>query len=609
MSRVDRHCIRALVLLVLLAVPLPVARAASGPFTDLPARERSLSDGTPQALSHAYGTAVHGDDAGHVAVLNLQDFTLRALYSADGGITFAPEVVVAGGPERPIRDFTSTAASDGTVAVELAIGDPEGNIGISVVVSHDAGRTWSAPVSVVKHGDPNMGVMARRDLMSISVGAGGRMALFFANEAYRMYRVATSVDGGATWGAPVRVDTVTGYPSAFTPSTALAVDGSGRVHVAWLQPSGSGTRVAWYARSTDAGASYSAPLNLSATAHPSSTRTAYWVTLAGTNDGALLAAIAESQVSVVRSIDGGATFTTTYNASQGTSVRRVAIATASAHSTVLVLTQDQTASPGTAGQVRAMRSTDQGATWGTPSVVAPAARLNAFAADAVGNAGWALAWTDTGDNVTRIPNATWASTSADDGATWSTAQRADDVPAAPGFTTLARNGLSRAGAARFVLAYTDGRAALNRSQEVRTNGSALTPVSFGPDASAPFARVAVNPYAATPSVATGDVRSRRHCAFRTASPATCISITRGSMSAPTERCTWSTAARRSAAPPSCSSGVRPIMARRGPRRARPWDPAFSGMRTRCRSLTARGPSTSRGPIRRASTSPAPPMAG
>ena len=67
-----------------------------------------------------------------------------------------------------------------------------------------------------------------------------------------------SIDGGKTFSEPKQISTGTGNAT----EAAIATDGAGRISVAWVDES-LGHAEAFYARSTDRGTSFSAPINVS----------------------------------------------------------------------------------------------------------------------------------------------------------------------------------------------------------------------------------------------------------------------------------------------------------------------------------------------------------
>lgn len=162
------------------------------------------------------------------------------------------------GPDAPARE-PQLAASGSTVALTFGAG-----AAIYFTVSHDSGRTFSAPVKVEQAGNvllthhrgPRIAISGKTIVISAITsktasqdahahGAGPDGDLF----------VWRSTDGGKTWSPAIRVNDVPNAPNEGLHT--LAADGKGNLFAAWLDHrSGKGTTL-YGARSTDAGATWS----------------------------------------------------------------------------------------------------------------------------------------------------------------------------------------------------------------------------------------------------------------------------------------------------------------------------------------------------------------
>jgi hypothetical protein len=85
--------------------------------------------------------------------------------------------------------------------------------------------------------DPETGVGVRdsAELASIAVGKNGTLAVTwqdsrFSSGTHDGIAFSRSTDGGFTWSAPVRVNSVAGVP-AFSPTVAIRDDGTLRHHL------------------------------------------------------------------------------------------------------------------------------------------------------------------------------------------------------------------------------------------------------------------------------------------------------------------------------------------------------------------------------------------
>ena len=130
------------------------------------------------------------------------------------------------------------------------------------VYSTDGGTTFSAPTNISANAHYSQGSHP-------VVGPDGTLYVFWdgstrlasTNSTY----VAKSTDGGVTWSSPLQVSTLTEIPgvrnTAFRVNSypAAAVDSNGVVYVTWATEV-AGSSVAVYSESTDAGATWSAPV-------------------------------------------------------------------------------------------------------------------------------------------------------------------------------------------------------------------------------------------------------------------------------------------------------------------------------------------------------------
>jgi hypothetical protein len=215
---------------------------------------------------------------------------LRVARSADGARSFAP-------PVRPHEDVgfpTShhfhdlAVGTDGTIYVawldgsaqdryeaehpQPTAGDPHAHspdgpgTEVRVARSTDGGRTFAPAVVVAQH-------TCQCCRTALATGAGGTVYVAWrhlyedgAGAAIRDLAVARSTDGGATFSAPAPVHAdgwrLDGCPHA---GPALAVDGAGRLHAAWF--TGAEGRQGAYHAVADDGLAFGPP-------HPLATTTA-----------------------------------------------------------------------------------------------------------------------------------------------------------------------------------------------------------------------------------------------------------------------------------------------------------------------------------------------
>ena len=214
---------------------------------------------------------------------------------------------------------------------------------------------WSTPANLSEAGqganDPRIAID----------GSGNVVAVWlrFDADSNRIAQSSWSDDGGASWSAPVNLSD----PGEWAYDLNVVVDGSGVGHAVWSRSDGDNGRVQ-YTRSVDGGASWSAPVNLS-TAGGSAGRpqvavdgsgnlVAVWNRSDGNND------IIQSS----RSINSGVSWSTPVDLSltgQDATNSRVA---ADGSGTVVAVWMR---SDGNEDIIQASRSTNGGVSWSSPA--------------------------------------------------------------------------------------------------------------------------------------------------------------------------------------------------------------------------------------------------
>ena len=233
---------------------------------------------------------------------------LRFARSADGGRTWSAPASVTDTPQ-PFGSFNfhSLQAARGDTVYVAWLDGRDGKSATYLTRSTDGGRHWAPNVRVNAGGEScpccRTAVAAGRgDTVYAAwrqVGAGN----------VREVVVARSADGGRRWAPAVRAQrdgwVIAGCPHA---GPSLAVDGAGRVHVAWWSGK-EGAAGAFYARSGDGGQAFDAPVPLGVAAF---SRPAH-VQLALAGDGRVVAVWDDGTVKVPRvlvrvSRDAGVSF-------------------------------------------------------------------------------------------------------------------------------------------------------------------------------------------------------------------------------------------------------------------------------------------------------------
>lgn len=490
----------------------------SGPaLTEVPAREIAFGRELPPTHAHHPRASAFGLPDGQVAVVYLEEFTLQSRFSTDEGTSFSGERTITSGPSGlGVLDFVATAAGDGRIYVAYQVADPDGDIGVQVVVSDDHARTWRSPVDLVRTGDTLDGAIVGLGTIAIDANDSGRVTIGCHAGSYEPILVMTSSDAGLTWTDPVRVDTGTQSSSApfYYASIDVAVDDAGVVHIAYKQYRGSTTFI-WHRRSTDGGQTFGTEQNIGSLAHPGVTRGARYVDLEVAADDSLLLAMTESRyLTLMRSADHGVTFTRSSETTYTASISFPQVVASESDSTVLVSTAHRTSSATWYYTLHVQRSTDHGATLGTPTMISTSARYGPHSAirrTAAGN--FAIAWTDgRADHYAALVEDLFVRTSTDGGASWGPEQRVESDPPGSAASMLDRAAVAATGFDTLVLAFRDRRETSGRSDDLWLARSPAASPAFGADALLDDERTPSPPLHITPAVAT-DGAQRLYVAY------------------------------------------------------------------------------------------------
>lgn len=276
---------------------------------------------------------------------------LSSLCATAQGQAFSPPKNISNNTD---YSFTPQVAVDGTGNIYAVWQDDTAtNANILFSRSNDGGATFSAPLNVSKSSGSSFNPLISVDRQgSINVvwisNAPGNNDVFFSR----------STDGGGTFSAPLNLSN----DPADSLSPQLAVDGSGNIDVVW--ESDNIKFGVLFSYSTDGGATFSAPVDLA-----TNTGGSFGAQLALAADGSINVVWEDdsnfgSTISYSRSTDNGATFSAPKNLSGNLGNSFESQIAVDAGGNIDVIWADST--PGNF-EIFFSRSTDQGATFSSPN--------------------------------------------------------------------------------------------------------------------------------------------------------------------------------------------------------------------------------------------------
>lgn len=336
-----------------------------------------------------------------------------ALVIALGTLSAAPAFAAVGEWSTPVNLSESgqsagdpRIAVDGSgnaVAVWLRFDADSNNIAQSSW-SDDGGASWSVPVNLSQPGEWASNVSVVLDGSGIAHAIWSR---YDGNNARVQY--AQSVDAGASWSTPINLSTA----GADASRPQIAADGSGSLVAVWRGSDGSND-IIQSSRSTNSGASWSTQVDLSVSGeNADSPRVAF--SGAGIAVAVWLRSDGSNQITQAsRSTNGGASWSTPADLSvSGVDSTLAKIAFDGSGNALAVWLLD----PFGESTVQSSRLLSGGVSWSTPVTLSTSGNSAATPQVAVGESGNAVAiWRYYADGGTIIQS----SYSADGGASWST---------------------------------------------------------------------------------------------------------------------------------------------------------------------------------------------
>lgn len=173
--------------------------------------------------------------------------SVQAAVSTDSGVTWSTPSI-ASPPGGSTDASAPMVAGNGTIFAIWTL-----NNVVQTSRSTDGGATWSVPASLSAGGKYNPRLAASPDgtVTATWQGFGGISSVISTSR---------STDGGATWSPPFNLS-VDGLDSN---NARIAVAANGTIAVTWERGNGPTERIVQAATSTNSGASWSVPANLSA---------------------------------------------------------------------------------------------------------------------------------------------------------------------------------------------------------------------------------------------------------------------------------------------------------------------------------------------------------
>jgi hypothetical protein len=415
----------------------PDSFIAGAGFLDLPSEELAFDTHLPATDSYDGSAIALGKTDGSVCVLAIEDFTLRALWSVNGGRNFSSEIDVTGGPgPGAVTRLAAAQAADDTVYAVMVVADPLGGRGLRFTRSSDFCQTWSPPLDLVSSGAGEHGVTE----ISLQTGSSGFVSVAFIGLDGLAPYALTSMDFGLNWTPPQRLDAGNGTSFFSLDHIDVAIDPSNdNIYVTYSQDRGADASI-WFTRSRNGGVSFDAEKNLDSLT-PNKAGSSHPV-LEVVNSGDVLIAywdsFSQNTIYVVRSTDSGRTYRAAHDEVMGGGASRSApvIGFTPGNQVIhLVLAYN--------GTLWHNRSTDNGSTFlpestllnsttdADPRGIRPMPGVR-IAETASGT--WILAWSDTrNDSYASTRMDIFTRRSTDGGASWLAAERVDsDLPGAAG---------------------------------------------------------------------------------------------------------------------------------------------------------------------------------
>jgi hypothetical protein len=295
--------------------------------------------------------------------------------STDGGATFSTPANLSN--TTGDSSYPKIATSGNNIYITWSYTATNKDYDVLFAKSNDRGSTFSVPVNISNNlGDSGISQMAV---------SGNNVYVTWENNGLGNFEVfvAKSNDNGNTFASPVNIS------NDAAPSGAPQIVSSGKnVYVSWMDKT-PGNYDIFVAKSTDAGSTFSAPVNVSNTAKDSGYQQ---IAMSGNNVYVVWTETILNKnydIFFAKSTDGGVTFSTPVNVSNNVGPSGWALVTAP--NNIYVTWEDST--PGNY-DIFVAKSTDGGSTFDTPVNVSNTPQDSAFKQMVATNDSVYLVWHD-----------------------------------------------------------------------------------------------------------------------------------------------------------------------------------------------------------------------
>ena len=372
------------------------SRSTDGGATFLPA---PAAKQVSNSLGCSFSPVMAVDAAAHINIVweDSPDCSFRTSNiffsrSTDGGMTFSAPTNLSATMNTALYSVPQIAV-DTTGNINVLWESDTGNLAIWFSSSRDGGATFSSPKMVSTN--PGGSLNAQ-----IAVDKNGNINVVWEDDiaGHSDISFSRSTDNGANFSFPMNLSNPLGNCIANSNAPRIGLDIAANINVVWSNDCGGNFDI-FLSRSADSGATFSSPKNLSGTPAPSGSPQ-----LAVDASGNINVVWEESNpadIFFVRSSDGGVTFSSAQNLSHNAGSSSNAWLTVDAGANINVAWEDTT--PGNR-DIFFNRSTDSGATFlPTPLNLSNNSGLSAaaqIAADKNGNIN--VAWQDSTPGVSQI---------------------------------------------------------------------------------------------------------------------------------------------------------------------------------------------------------------